>query len=287
MKRLCFFLLAIFLTACERRPSPPPEFKGKAIAKIADRMILDSELLEHVEVVERETPQRLSTHNQKRQLLEQLINIELLYREALRMRFDESYVFKARLAEAFVEKLAQEAASKISEEVLERHYRANRREFDQVAARHILLRTDSQSPEEERRAKFEKAKELHARLLREPQNFQELAREHSEDGSRAQGGDLGYFVYAQMVPEFSKAAFELKQINAISPVVQTRFGYHIIQLAGDRRGIEFHRERIYADLVERSRQRLFEENVQRLRSEADIQITKITSEAYRHFQTSF
>ena len=63
------------------------------------------------------------------------------------------------------------------------------------------------------------------------EDFASLAAEVSTDGSASNGGDLGWFSRDMMVAEFSSAAFDL-EIGEISPVVQSQFGYHIIQLLG-------------------------------------------------------
>src|SRR5690606_29530096 len=83
---------------------------------------------------------------------------------------------------------------------------------------------------------IKRSKDEAAALARELQekaasgaNFEELAQEHSDDpGSAANGGSLGRFSRGQMVPEFSDAAFSL-EIDGISDVVESPFGYHIIK----------------------------------------------------------
>ena len=94
---------------------------------------------------------------------------------------------------------------------------------EQVKARHILIA--GATPES--RAK---AEELLAQA-RKGADFAKLAEENSADkGSAARGGDLGFFTQGRMVPEFDKAVFALQKKGDLSEVVQTQFGYHVIQL---------------------------------------------------------
>lgn len=65
-------------------------------------------------------------------------------------------------------------------------------------------------------------------------DFSTLAIMHSEDGSAMQGGELGYHGRADWVPEFSNVAFNLSDPKKVSRIVETEFGYHIIQLIGKR-----------------------------------------------------
>ena len=68
-------------------------------------------------------------------------------------------------------------------------------------------------------------------MLFRSEDFATLARSHSEDpGSGAQGGDLGFFARGTMVPAFENAAFALN-VGAISEVVTTDYGYHLIRLS--------------------------------------------------------
>jgi len=67
--------------------------------------------------------------------------------------------------------------------------------------------------------------------LQEGADFAALAREHSDCGSAAAGGDLGSFGRGQMVKAFEEAAFGL-DVGGTSGVVETPFGYHIIHRSG-------------------------------------------------------
>lgn len=66
-------------------------------------------------------------------------------------------------------------------------------------------------------------------------DFGSLARLYSEDGSAQKGGELGFMGRAQLVPEFASAAFALNDPKKVSNIVETEYGYHIIQLI-ERRG---------------------------------------------------
>lgn len=75
------------------------------------------------------------------------------------------------------------------------------------------------------------------------ESFETLAKEYSEDqGSRTYGGDLGWAKRGQMVPEFEAAAMKLKP-NEMSEVVESSFGFHLIQLL-EIRGQEYHARHI-------------------------------------------
>ncbi len=107
---------------------------------------------------------------------------------------------------------------------------------EQTRARHILLRLEKDASEEEVAAVEERAAQVIARL-EAGEDFAALAEEVSEDpGSKAAGGDLGYFQRGQMVPPFEEVAFSLDP-GARSGPVRTDFGIHVIQVE-DRREAE-------------------------------------------------
>lgn len=70
-----------------------------------------------------------------------------------------------------------------------------------------------------------------------PNQFADLAKQYSEDGTAVIGGDIDYFERGEMVEEFEEAAFALQEPNQISDIVETEFGYHLIQLV-DRKPAE-------------------------------------------------
>ena len=105
----------------------------------------------------------------------------------------------------------------------------------QVRARHILIRVEEGADEARKAERRKLAEELLARV-RAGEDFAELARRYSEDpGSRSRGGDLGWTDGKSMVEPFRKAMMALKP-GQISDVVETRFGYHIIRVEGEREG---------------------------------------------------
>ena len=99
----------------------------------------------------------------------------------------------------------------------------------QVQARHIFkkLMGNDYTPEDEARVKAT-IDSLYNVLQEGKVSFEEVAMKNSEDGTARNGGMLGWFAPAQMIPEFSEVVFALKN-GEISHPFKTRFGYHIAQ----------------------------------------------------------
>jgi peptidyl-prolyl cis-trans isomerase D len=95
---------------------------------------------------------------------------------------------------------------------------------DSVQARHILLQANTQQDLIAQQALADSLQ----KVIEGGGDFATLARQHSSDqGSAAQGGDLGWFYRGQMVKPFEDAAFNNK-VNQVT-VVTTQFGVHIVQ----------------------------------------------------------
>jgi peptidyl-prolyl cis-trans isomerase C len=92
---------------------------------------------------------------------------------------------------------------------------------EEVHARHILV------------VKEEEAKDIIAEL-KKGGDFAALAKAHSTDPGAAQGGDLGFFKKADMLPEFSAAAFALQPGQITETPVHTQYGWHVIKLEEKR-----------------------------------------------------
>ncbi len=98
---------------------------------------------------------------------------------------------------------------------------------EKIHARHILIRVAPNAGEKDVAKAEAEIKALEERI-RGGEDFAEVAKASGQDGTAAQGGDLGWFAREQMVPEFSKAAFALGDGELSSPV-RTQFGFHLIK----------------------------------------------------------
>lgn len=97
--------------------------------------------------------------------------------------------------------------------------------------------------EEERLKALNKMKDIQKELNRESADFAEIAKKYSQDpGSAKRGGDLGFAKRGTFVPEFEAAAYDLK-VGMMTDIVETQYGFHIIQLL-ERRGNTIHTRHI-------------------------------------------
>lgn len=108
----------------------------------------------------------------------------------------------------------------------------------QTHARHILLRPHAQMSQEQAIARLASFRQ---QITSGQASFEDLARQHSQDGSARQGGDLGWVGPGQFVPEFEQAMNALKP-GEMSPPVVSRFGVHLIRLDERRQAVLSERE---------------------------------------------
>ena len=140
----------------------------------------------------------------------------------------------------------------------------------QTHVRHILIKVNEVVSEPEARRKMENLRE---RLVNGG-DFAELARLYSQDGSAAKGGDLGWVSPGDTVPEFESAMDALKD-KEFSPVVQSPFGMHLIQVLERRqRDVSGERQRAVARqaLRERKLDDAYQDWLRQIRDRAYVEI---------------
>jgi peptidyl-prolyl cis-trans isomerase D len=146
---------------------------------------------------------------------------------------------QARIEYVVLDLQALQKGLTASEEELRRYYAENASRYTEAEERrasHILIKADKDMPAAERQKARAKADGLLEQLRKSPGQFAELARKNSDDpGSAERGGDLDYFSRGAMVKPFEDAVFAMKA-GEISNVVESDFGFHIIQLTGQRGG---------------------------------------------------
>lgn len=136
-----------------------------------------------------------------------------------------------RLQYLFFDFADNSEAMEVSEEELLARYEADKESYQQPEqrhARHILFKVSEGADELVRQAQKKKAEEVLS-LARSGADFAELASLRSEGPTKDRGGDLGFFPSGRMVPAFDAVIFSMES-GAISELVETSFGYHIIKL---------------------------------------------------------
>lgn len=142
---------------------------------------------------------------------------------------------------------------------------------EQTRASHILLRPTASLSED---AAIARLAEFRRRILADEASFEALAREHSQDGSASQGGDLGWTLPGRFVPEFDAALAQLAP-KEIGPPLVSRFGVHLIRLEG-RRTVALtareQRDTLRALLREKKSEEAYQSWSRELRSRAYVEL---------------
>lgn len=154
--------------------------------------------------------------------------------------------------------------------LLERRGTGSAAAVTQTHVRHILVKTSELVSEGEARRRLEL---LRQRILAGA-DFAELARLNSEDGSAARGGDLGWVLPGDTVPEFERAMLALKP-GEVSEPVRTPFGFHLLQVMERRTadvGAERQRMQARQALRERKAEEAYQEWLRQLRDRTYVEL---------------
>lgn len=153
---------------------------------------------------------------------------------------------------------------KVSNDELRAYYDQNITRYSQAEerrARHILVKVDSGAAADVKAKARAKAESLLAEIRKNRASFAEVARKNSDDpGSARQGGDLDWFGLGMMAKPFEQAAFALKK-GELSDIVETEFGFHLIEVTdqrgGERRSFESVRNEIEGEVRRQLAQKRF------------------------------
>jgi len=167
------------------------------------------------------------------------------------------------LANAYVQDLVKNSA--VTDDMVKAEYDRLKGTITgkEYKARHILVEKESE------------AKEIIATLKKDPGAFERLAKQKSKDqGSKANGGDLGWFDPSRMVPEFGEAVTKLDKGKFTQVPVKTQYGYHVILLE-DSKPIEAPPiEEVKAQLSQQIQQQNVIKQLDALKAKAKIEIVE-------------
>lgn len=234
-------IAAVMAVAQEKKPAAPAATNADPIIVAAGNIsIRQSEFENALKTLPPEYQQYASGPG-KKQFAEDYLRMKMLAAEGMKNGLDKdpevvrslNLMRENLVANAQLQRL--EKTINLTDADIQKVYDANKNEYEQVRARHILIAFKG-SPaaqagkkeltEEEAKAKAEELKKKIAGGAK----FEDLAKSDSDDvGSGGRGGELGAFGRGDMVEEFEKAAFEAKPGEIIGPV-RTQFGYHLIRV---------------------------------------------------------
>jgi peptidyl-prolyl cis-trans isomerase C len=209
------------------------------------------------------------TPESRKGIIDQLALQLLAADEAIKKGLDKSpdvaeqlnVVRQSVLANAYVQDFIKN--NPVTDEVLKAEYDRARAAMTgtEYKARHILVASEAE------------ARDIIARLKKNPGAFAKLAAEKSKDeGSKAMGGDLGWFDPRRMVAEFGAAVGKLEKGKFTEAPVQTQFGYHVILLEDTRPIAPPPLEQIKPMLSRQLQQQNLMKHLDSLRANAKIEI---------------
>jgi len=178
----------------------------------------------------------------RKQFADNVVKVFVLAAEGRRRKLDETATYRDQVLFADSNVLAGITNEELGKEYTpdeaetRKYYDEHKSDFEQVRARHILIRMQgsplSATPGQKELTEAEamaKAQELRKRIVA-GEDFAKVAEENSDDTqTRVKGGDLGFFHRHQMVPSFDQAAFTMKP-GELSEPVKSPFGYHLIKV---------------------------------------------------------
>lgn len=227
---------------------------------------------------------QLTTADARRSLAEQVAELKVMAQEARMRKLDQSAAVRAKIALQSDQVLANAVYQELTagdpdDAALRAYYAAHKQDWDQVKARHILIRMQgSRVPVREGHKDLTdgealaKAKEVRAKIVAGAK-FEDQAQIESDDtGSGENGGDLGTFGAGQMVPEFDEVVFKAP-VGQVTEPIKTAYGYHLI-LVEERKSKPFEDAR--AEIEQKIRPEMGQKAIEALKAKTTV----VYDEAY-------
>jgi len=256
---------------------PDKEIRIKELkGKILDQMI-DEKVLIHEGKRKKIRVNRKEIQDGLREIKKRFGTEEEYTQELARQGVSEEE-FKQQVKEQLmvIKLIDQEVKAKVvlpTDSEIEDFYKQNESEMmepEQMRARHILIKVDENT---DKKKALKRIKDILKEVKKGKASFAELAKKYSEGPSAPRGGDLGFFIRGQMVRKFEEAAFALK-VGEISNVVETEYGYHIIQCiekkASEKKSLEEVRDYLRNFIFQKRMEEYYEKWLRRLRDKASI-----------------
>ena len=228
---------ALSLTACDKgkpaaTPAAPDKTAAAAPAPVATIDGVPISRLQYdiyLKSLLQGRPTTELTSEQRNQVLDELINMQLLALQGLKDGVDKDPDVSGRLDVVRMRVLADAESQKYMKDKeptdaeLHAEYDSAIAAMDKTEyhARHILLPT-------------KEAAEAAIKKIKGGAKFEDVAKAQSTDGSKTNGGDLGWFTLTRMAKPFGEAVKNLKKGEMTQEPVQTQFGWHVIKLEDTR-----------------------------------------------------
>jgi foldase protein PrsA len=271
MKTIILFFSIISISYCS---SNAPNITDHTLASVNNRTIEKRDFINQTQSMAQAPGVDLSSHDGRINILKDMVNEELVFQEAVKQQFYlKNLEVKHSIVREYLKSLFGDKLPVITDQQIEKFYKDNQTKIDQVRASHLLISTKNKKLKRTDSDAKALAEKIRAEIISGKISFSDAVKKYSEDPSKnSNSGDLGLFVRAKMDPAFSDSAFALKKIGEISPVVQSDFGYHIIQLTDEMRGIESCKERIRWKLSQDIMQPKIDEYFKTLKESAKIEL---------------
>jgi peptidyl-prolyl cis-trans isomerase C len=281
MKSKCLavgFLYLIFATLGHAQtppataPAPVAKNPNAVVARIGAKAITLSDFDKRFEQNTRLNP---SAKTSRQEVLKNIIYFELATQEARRQKLhlEKSLQdqFDILLYQELVRRNIQPKidAYKVSETEVKQYYENN----PLVRTRHIVLLTRPEMTNDDREKVKKRAQDVLKKVREEKADFAEVAREYSEGPSAKTGGDVDWGARHKLLAEYYDAALRLKTPGNISDVIETPYGFHVVQLTGLKEYSKM--DNVYKDFIvrmikEQRGQKIYDDYFEALKNQAKV-----------------